>query len=59
MLPTHRRRGIAIFAIPCRGKVAYLDDLTRGTGGRVVPLEELDAVFGAPDQAATGVALDQ
>jgi len=42
-------RGIAVWAVPFAiANVDFLDELTRGTGGRVVPLEDLDAVFGPP-----------
>jgi hypothetical protein len=41
-------RGIAVWAIPFRpGGADYLDDLTRRSGGGVIPLDQLDAQFGA------------
>jgi hypothetical protein len=41
-------RGIAVWAIPIRpGEVSYLDELTRRSGGRVIPLDQLDTRFGA------------
>jgi hypothetical protein len=41
-------RGIAVWAIPFRpGELGYLDELTRRSGGRVIPLDQLDAQFGA------------
>jgi hypothetical protein len=42
-------RGIEIWAVPLRGTgTGFLSDLTRGSGGEVVPLHRLDAQFGAP-----------
>ena len=42
-------RGIAVWAIPFGpADIGYLDELTRRSGGRVVPLDQLDARFGAP-----------
>ncbi len=42
-------RGIAVWAVPFGiADFAYLDELTRGTGGSVVPLDQLEAQFGAP-----------
>jgi hypothetical protein len=42
-------RGIEVWAIPFGiANVSFLERLTRPTGGDVVPLEELDAVFGLP-----------
>jgi hypothetical protein len=41
-------RGIAVWAIPFRPEeVGYLDELTRRSGGRVIPLDQLDTRFGA------------
>jgi hypothetical protein len=41
-------RGIAVWAIPFRpGEVDYLNELTRRSGGRVIPLDQLDTSFGA------------
>ena len=40
-------RGIAVWGVPLLpGPVQYLDELTHRSGGRVVPLDELDASFG-------------
>ncbi len=47
-------RGIALWAVPfANANLDYLHELTRGTGGRVAPLEDLDALFGAPSPATT------
>ena len=41
-------RGIAVWAIPFRPEeVGSLDELTRRSGGRVIPLDQLDTWFGA------------
>jgi hypothetical protein len=41
-------RGIAVWAIPFRpDEVGYADELTRRSGGRVIPLDQLDRWFGA------------
>jgi Mg-chelatase subunit ChlD len=41
-------RGIAVWGIPIRpGEVGYLNELTRRSGGRVIPLDQLDTRFGA------------
>jgi hypothetical protein len=41
-------RGIAVWGIPIRpGEVGYLDELTRRSGGQVIPLDQLDRRFGA------------
>jgi hypothetical protein len=41
-------RAIAVWAIPFRpGGVGYLGELTRRTGGQVIPLDQLDKRFGA------------
>jgi len=40
------KRGIAVWAIPLRSvDTAFLEELTRGNGGKVVPLDRLDAEF--------------
>jgi hypothetical protein len=37
-----------VWAIPFRPEeVGYLDELTRRSGGRVIPLDQLDTRFGA------------
>jgi hypothetical protein len=42
-------RGIALWAIPFNSAdPAFLTELTRGSGGNVLPLDRLDAQFGAP-----------
>ena len=42
-------RGIALWAIPLgSADPAFLSELTRGSGGKVLPLDQLDAQFGAP-----------
>lgn len=42
-------RRIAIWAIPfLPGKFQFLEDLTHRSGGRVIPLDQLDSQFGAP-----------
>jgi hypothetical protein len=42
-------RNIALWAIPLRSSdTAFLSELTRGSAGNVVPLDQLDAQFGAP-----------
>ena len=46
-------REIAVWAVPFGGaSAAYLDELTRNSGGDVVSLDQLDAVFAVPDPAA-------
>jgi len=41
-------RGIAVWGIPLGpGEIDYLDELTRRSGGRVIPVDQLDASFGA------------
>jgi hypothetical protein len=42
-------RGITLWAIPLRGTATpFLSELTRRAGGEVLPLDRLDAQFGAP-----------
>ncbi len=44
-----RERGIALWAIPFgRADPSFLSDLTRGSGGDVLPLDQLDAQFAPP-----------
>jgi hypothetical protein len=45
-------QGIAVWAVPLGvADASYLDELTRITGGGVVPLDQLGARFGAREQA--------
>ncbi|MBW2398318.1 MAG: VWA domain-containing protein [Deltaproteobacteria bacterium] len=42
-------RGISLWAIPLRSAdTPFLSELSRGSGGKVLPLDRLDAQFGAP-----------
>jgi hypothetical protein len=42
-------RGIEVWAIPLNtADSAFLDELTRGSGGKMLPLDRLDAQFGGP-----------
>ena len=50
-------RKIAVWAVPFgSASVAYLDELTRNSGGGVMSLDQLDAVFAVP---APGAAVSQ
>ena len=50
-------REIAVWAVPFgSASVAYLDELTRNSGGGVMSLDQLDAVFAVP---APGAAVSQ
>ncbi len=50
-------REIAVWAVPFGGaSAAYLDELTRNSGGDVVSLDQLDAIFAVP---APGAAVSQ
>lgn len=46
-------RGIGVWAVPFgTPDVNFLDELTRSSGGEVVPLEQLDAAFSVPGPGA-------